>query len=73
MKRILASMLAASLALLLVNSNAYAVRKDTVQDRKIRSEIAASCEREAKAKKFGVHLIKKRKFIKECVAQKNVS
>ena len=63
MKRILVALSAALLAVAFTNPPAYAAaKKDTAT-----AQRKADCQKQAKAKKFGIHLLQKRDFMKKCM------
>jgi hypothetical protein len=66
MKRILVALSAASLAAAIANPPAYAAAKKDPAT----AQRKADCQKQAKDKKFGIHLLQKRDFMKKCMGEK---
>ena len=66
MKRTLVAVSAALLIAAFASPSAYAAAtKDTAP-----AQRKAICEKQAKAKKFGIHFLQKRNFMKKCMGEK---
>jgi len=63
MNRVLIALSAAFLAAAIAGPPAYAAaKKDTTS-----AQRRADCQKQAKAKKFGIHFMQKRDFMKKCM------
>ena len=65
MKKIVTVFAVAALAAAISTSTAYSAPGDTYKAKK------AACQERAKAKNFGVHVIKKSRWVKDCIAGKH--
>jgi hypothetical protein len=46
-----------------------ALRRERASARAAKAQKEASCRREARAKRFGIHLVQRHRFMKECMAR----